>query len=185
LLKAPVRTSRRISLQIYMSLCTPVPLSERGCDRGYRPDPPRPENCTVVRRHFGPPRHGPRAAVLDRRQQRTCPSSSGPRRLAANGSPEPPSTASRTTATSSKPRARAFGSGTPAGDSGGRLDRREPASLEQPAISEYILTIPIAALFDCPALYFSTGVHRPWPRARSSAAHGPFPGTDSSRGRST
>jgi len=46
-----------------------VPLSEGGCDRGYRPDPPLPKNCTVVRRHFGPPRHGPRAAVFDRRQQ--------------------------------------------------------------------------------------------------------------------
>ena len=69
LLKAPVSTSRRISLQISMSLCTPVPLSVGGCGRGYRPDPPLPENCTVVRRHFGPPRHGPRAAVFDRRQQ--------------------------------------------------------------------------------------------------------------------
>ena len=68
LLKTPVSTSRRISLQISMSLCTPVPLSERGCDRGYRPDRPLLENCTVVRRHFGPPRHGPRAAVFDRRQ---------------------------------------------------------------------------------------------------------------------
>ena len=38
LLKAPVSTSRRISLQISMLLCTPVPLSERGCDRGCRPD---------------------------------------------------------------------------------------------------------------------------------------------------
>ena len=46
-----------------------MPLSEGGCDRGYRPDPPLPKNCTVVRRHFGPPRHGPHAAVFDRRQQ--------------------------------------------------------------------------------------------------------------------
>ena len=71
-LEAPVSTSRRISLQISMSLCTPVPLSVGGCGRGYRPDPPLPENCTVVRRHFGPPRHGPRVAVFDRRQQRVA-----------------------------------------------------------------------------------------------------------------
>lgn len=55
LLKGPVSTSRRISLQISISLCTPVPLSERGRDRGYRPDPPLLENGTVVRHHFGPP----------------------------------------------------------------------------------------------------------------------------------
>ena len=83
LLKAPVSTSRRTSLQISMSQCTPVPLSERGCDRGCRPDPPRPKNCTVVRRHFGPPRHGPRAAVFDRRQHATPPDSLRPLRRRA------------------------------------------------------------------------------------------------------
>ena len=31
------------------------------------------ENCTVVRCHFGPPRHEPRAAVFDRRQHRQIP----------------------------------------------------------------------------------------------------------------
>jgi len=71
LLKAPVSTSRRISLQISMSLRTPVPLSERGCDRGCRPDRLLAKNCTGVRCHCGPPRHGPRAAVFDRRQQLT------------------------------------------------------------------------------------------------------------------
>ena len=58
-----------ISLQISMSLYTTLPLSERGCDRGCRPDPLFPKNSTVVHSHFGPPRHGPRAAVFDHLQQ--------------------------------------------------------------------------------------------------------------------
>ena len=36
--------------------------------RDARPHHGLAKSCTVVRRHFGPPRHGPRAAVFDRRQ---------------------------------------------------------------------------------------------------------------------
>lgn len=75
LLTAPVSTSRRISLQISMSLRTPVSL----CRRGYRPDQTLPENGTVVHRHFGPPRHGPRTAVFDRRQHFVLQSKNGAR----------------------------------------------------------------------------------------------------------
>jgi hypothetical protein len=69
--KAQVSPSRRISLQISMSLCTSVPLSERGCDRGYRPDcslfrklhacaPPFWTAATrPPRRRFRPPSTGP------------------------------------------------------------------------------------------------------------------------------